>query len=91
MFQGEVTWASAPQDPPFQAPPLSPFTNNSKMFYIAISDYVFNSMTYTAYKKGFLGYKLTAGDVRNGILLEIEKQRLNWKCVGLMTGTTSFV
>jgi len=39
------------------------FNSTQKMFYIWMSDYTFNTLTYQAQKHGMLAYNLTQKDV----------------------------
>ncbi|KAK3085539.1 hypothetical protein FSP39_004971 [Pinctada imbricata] len=75
IHKGEVTWKGSNSSTPFSAPPLSPSSDTSRMFYIWISDFVYNSMTYAAHVNGFLKYNMTKKD-----LPPDQQQALNTTC-----------
>ena len=63
--KGEIFWEGDPVHPPFgpeRMPDLSP---TSKMVYIWLSDYVFNSLLYTTYTHGVLEHNLTRSMTSN--------------------------
>lgn len=63
LLQGEVYWNANPVDAPFAAPPLLKSSDTSRMMYIWLSDYVFNTMSYNALKYNQLQYNVTNKDV----------------------------
>nr|ACQ72916.1 bactericidal permeability increasing protein [Crassostrea gigas] len=66
--KGEVYWNAVPVDAPFAAPPLLKSSDTSRMMYIWLSDYVFNTMSYNALKYNQLQYNVTNKDLPFGVL-----------------------
>lgn len=56
-------WEASIREAPFSAPPLLKSSDTSRMMYIWLSDYLFNSMSYNAYKYDKLQYNVTSKDV----------------------------
>ncbi|XP_033754785.1 lipopolysaccharide-binding protein-like [Pecten maximus] len=73
--KGEIDWKSAPAPPPFEAPPLPPWDDTSRMMYVWVSDFMMNSLLYQAQHHNFLAYNLTAQD-----LPESQRGVLNTTC-----------
>lgn len=63
-YQGEVYWKSDPQESPLPLPALLPSSDTSSMMYLWVSDFLFNSMSYNAFKYRQLQYNVTNKDVR---------------------------
>ena len=57
--KGEVFWKSEAKRPPFAPAPMSAMSPTPKMVNIWLSDYVVNSLLYTAYTHGVLQHNLT--------------------------------
>ncbi|XP_056022632.1 lipopolysaccharide-binding protein-like [Ostrea edulis] len=66
--KGEVYWKANPHEAPLPVPPLLKSSDTSKMMYIWASDFLFNSMSYTAYKYQQLQYNVTNKDLPGGVL-----------------------
>lgn len=66
--KGEVNWYGGHGNIPFDAPPLPAGSSSSKMLYLWLSDFLFNTMSYTAFSHGFLTYNVTDKNIPGGIL-----------------------
>ncbi|XP_052061803.1 bactericidal permeability-increasing protein-like [Mytilus californianus] len=73
----EIYWTSSMTEAPFDPPSMPPISSTKKMFYISMSDYVFNTLAYEAQIHKMLEYNLTQKD-----LPAKEKDFLNTTCVG---------
>lgn len=61
---------------PFDPPSMPSISSTNKMFYISMSDYVFNSLAYEAQIHKMLQYNLTQKDVSTFInVLNVSYQR----------------
>ena len=76
--KGEFYWASSISEAPFDPISMPAFSSTQKMFYIWMSDYTFNTLTYQAQKHGMLAYNLTQKD-----LPAQAKDFLNTTCNGI--------
>ena len=76
--KGEFYWASSISEAPFDPISMPAFNSTQKMFYIWMSDYTFNTLTYQAQKHGMLAYNLTQKD-----LPAKAKDFLNTTCNGI--------
>ncbi|CAG2208613.1 LBP [Mytilus edulis] len=63
-FKGEVFWTMNRTEAPFAPSPMATITDNKKMVYLTVSDYIFNSMGYQAHAHGLLMYNLTSQKMR---------------------------
>ena len=68
-IQGEIYWKGAPKEAPFLPPAFESETNNTRMLYLWVSDYMANSLGYSGFNHGFLVRNITAKDVRTGSFL----------------------
>ncbi|XP_071176830.1 bactericidal permeability-increasing protein-like [Mytilus edulis] len=75
--KGEVYWTDSMTEAPFDPPSMPSISSTNKMFYISMSDYVFNSLAYEAQIHKMLQYNLTQKD-----LPAKERGFLNTTCVG---------
>lgn len=66
--KGEVNWYGSHGNIPFDAPPLPAGSDSSKMMYLWLSDFLFNTMSYTAFSHGLLTYNVTDKNIPGGIL-----------------------
>ncbi|XP_052716626.1 lipopolysaccharide-binding protein-like [Crassostrea angulata] len=66
--KGEVNWYGNRGTIPFDAPPLPAGSSSSKMLYLWFSDFLFNSMSYTAFSHGLWTYNITDKNIPGGIL-----------------------
>ncbi|XP_061179712.1 lipopolysaccharide-binding protein-like [Saccostrea echinata] len=66
--KGEVYWSANPREAPFPVPPLLKSNDTSRMMYLWMSDFLFNSMSYNAYKYDKLQYNVTNKDLPSGVL-----------------------
>ncbi|CAC5392013.1 LBP [Mytilus coruscus] len=64
-FKGEVFWTMNRTEAPFTPAPMASITDNKKMAYLTVSNYIFNSMGYQAYAHGLLIYNLTSQKMRD--------------------------
>ncbi|ESO96904.1 hypothetical protein LOTGIDRAFT_231708 [Lottia gigantea] len=78
FHKGEIYWKGGKEDIPFQPADIPAIKSSSKMVYLWLSDYMANSMGYTAYKNSYLKYNLTAKDLPAG-----NRSILNTTCSGL--------
>lgn len=66
--KGEVDWYGGHENIPFDAPPLPAGTDSSKMLYLWLSDFLFNTMSYTAFTNGLLTHNVTEKNLPGGVL-----------------------
>ncbi|CAG2244597.1 LBP [Mytilus edulis] len=63
-FKVKVFWTMNRTEAPFAPSPMATITDNKKMVYLTVSDYIFNSMGYQAHAHGLLMYNLTSKKMR---------------------------
>nr|QBL56987.1 BPI [Ruditapes philippinarum] len=79
FHKGELFWLTDPgTESPLNPPPMPNDTDTSSMLYLWMSDYMFDTIGYTAQKHGFLVYNLTQKDLPPG-----NKGALNTTCSGI--------
>ncbi|KAK6177989.1 hypothetical protein SNE40_012838 [Patella caerulea] len=76
--KGEIFWNGDKTEAPFQPEPIPENKDTSKMVYLWLSDYMANSMGYTALKHGYLKYNFSSQD-----LPPANRSILNTTCTGL--------
>ncbi|XP_076109586.1 lipopolysaccharide-binding protein-like [Mytilus galloprovincialis] len=61
-LKGEIFWKSDKflTKKTFSPPAMATITDNKKMVYITLSEYIFNTMTYQAHKHNMLVFNLTS-------------------------------
>lgn len=67
-----MNWYGSHGNIPFDAPPLPAGSSSSKMMYLWLSDFLFNTMSYTAFSHGLLTYNVTDKNVRIGVFFLLE-------------------
>ena len=65
ILQGEITWKSDSRQSPSSASAFPPSSDVSRMMYVWVSDYMFNTLGAVAQQHGVLQYSVTATDVSN--------------------------
>lgn len=75
FHKGEVFWKEAPSEAPFSPDNLPTIQKTTKMVYMQMSDYVFNTLSLVAHEHGLLVYNLT-----NANLPDEDKGKLNTTC-----------
>ncbi|XP_053402306.1 lipopolysaccharide-binding protein-like [Mercenaria mercenaria] len=64
FHKGEIFWLSSPTtESPLIPPPMPTNTDTDSMLYLWVSDYMFDTIGYTAQKHGFLVYNMTQKDL----------------------------
>lgn len=61
---GEVYWTANRTAAPFLPAAMATITDNKKMVYVTLSDYLFNTMMYQAHVHGLLVFNLASNNVR---------------------------
>ncbi|KAK3103467.1 hypothetical protein FSP39_019464 [Pinctada imbricata] len=79
--KGEIYWAKSKTEAPFTPAPFPQFNETSKMLYLWVSDYTFNSIAYQAQNNQFLQYNLTQNDLPDSV-----KPLLNTTCSDICIG-----
>ena len=58
-------WTQNKTEAPFMPPEMATITYKAKMVYLALSDYIFNTMAYQAHQHNMLVFNITSKDVSN--------------------------
>uniref|UniRef100_K1QRU3 Lipopolysaccharide-binding protein n=1 Tax=Magallana gigas TaxID=29159 RepID=K1QRU3_MAGGI len=86
--KGEVNWYGNRGSIPFDAPPLPAGSSSSKMLYLWLSDFLFNSMSYTAFSHGLWTYNIT--DKNIGKMFPNSQVMLNLKSSAMPNMTSVY-
>ncbi|XP_071174103.1 bactericidal permeability-increasing protein-like [Mytilus edulis] len=62
-FKGSVLWRNSQSEAPYSAPSFPYNYYTTKMAYVAVSDYVFNTMLYQAYRHNMIGMNITSTNI----------------------------
>lgn len=81
-MKGEVFWTKDMTEAPFNPPEMTTIVDNNKMVYLTLSDYIFNTFTYQAYKHDMLVYNLTSNNIKTK--KDILNTSCNNDCIGNM-------
>ncbi|XP_062619259.1 lipopolysaccharide-binding protein-like [Saccostrea cucullata] len=68
FHKGEVDWLQGPKNTPIIAPKLPTGTDTSRMLYIWLSDFLFNTMSYSAFSHDMLKYNVTDKNIPGDVL-----------------------
>ncbi|VDH92044.1 lipopolysaccharide-binding protein [Mytilus galloprovincialis] len=79
-LKGEIFWKSDKSEAPFTPPAMATITDNKKMVYITLSEYIFNTMTYQAHKHNILVFNLTSQNIKS------KDDALNTTCTDICIG-----
>ncbi|GFR94351.1 bactericidal permeability increasing protein [Elysia marginata] len=81
--KGTVYSKSNRREPPFSAQAIPPWTSNSRMVYVWVTQYSFNTLLYQAHTSGMLKYQVT----RNQLPVN-SRSYLDTTCPGACIGNT---
>ncbi|XP_063443164.1 bactericidal permeability-increasing protein-like [Mytilus trossulus] len=62
-LKGSVLWRYSQPETPYSAPSFPYNYYTTKMAYVAVSDYVFNTMLYQAYRHNMIGMNITSTNI----------------------------
>ncbi|CAC5392011.1 unnamed protein product [Mytilus coruscus] len=79
-LKGEIFWKSDKSEAPFAPPAMATITDNKKMVYITLSEYIFNTMTYQAHQHNILVFNLTSQNIK------AKNDALNTTCTDICIG-----
>ncbi|XP_050397637.1 lipopolysaccharide-binding protein [Patella vulgata] len=80
--KGEIFWNGDKTEAPFQPEPIPENNDKSKMVYLWLSDYMANSMGYTALKHGYLKYNFSSQDLPPENQSKLNTTCRGSKCIG---------
>ncbi|XP_053402846.1 lipopolysaccharide-binding protein-like [Mercenaria mercenaria] len=83
FHKGEIFWLSSPTtESPLIPPPMPTNTDTDSMLYLWVSDYMFDTIGYTAQKHGFLVYNITQKNLPPCLSGLLDTTCDGFKCIG---------